>query len=125
MSAVVPWTVALFFLAMGTYALAAPAALIRPFRMVADTPESRSEIRAVYGGFGIAMAAVLGIAVMRGGDFQRGAILVVALALAGMAAGRVFSRAVDRRTGFYPIWFYCGVEVVAAGMLLLTVYLPE
>ncbi|WP_346137067.1 DUF4345 family protein [Lentzea roselyniae] len=38
---------AMFFLGMGVYALAAPAALARPFRIVADTPESRSEIRAV------------------------------------------------------------------------------
>ncbi len=125
MTAVVPLVVVLFFLTMGIYALAAPAALIRPFRITADTPESRSEIRAVYGGFGIAMAAVLGVAVLHGGVFQRGVILTVALALAGMAAGRVFSRAVDRRTGFYPIWFYCCVEVMAAGMLLLTLYLPE
>ncbi|MEV6906727.1 DUF4345 domain-containing protein [Amycolatopsis sp. NPDC051071] len=120
MSTVVSLVVALFFLAMGGYALAMPADLVRPFRLVADTPESRSEIRAVYGGFGIAVAAVLIVAVLRGGELRQGVTLTVACALAGMAIGRVFSRFLDGRTAFYPIWFYCCVEFVAAGMLLLT-----
>ena len=51
--------IGLFFLAMGTYALISPGALVAPFRLSARSPESRSEIRAVYGGFGIAMAAGL------------------------------------------------------------------
>ncbi len=119
MSTVLPFVVALFFLGMGIYALAAPAALIRPFRITADTPESRSEVRAVYGGFGIAVAAALGVAVFHGGDLRQGVLLTVALALTGMAAGRVFSRLVDRATAFYPIWFYCCVEIVAAGLLFL------
>lgn len=119
MTAIVPLAVAAFFLAMGGCALAAPAFLVRPFRIDADTPESRSEVRAVYGGFGIAIAAVLLLAEVRGGDFRQGVVVTVALALAGMAGGRVFSRAVDRGTAFYPIWFYCCVEAVAAGLLLL------
>lgn len=112
--------VGVFFLAMGGYALAAPAALIRPFRLAADTPESRSEIRAVYGGFGIAIAAVLLLATLQGGDFGRGVVVTVALALAGMAAGRVVSRVLDRPTAFYPVWFYFCVEAVAACLLLTT-----
>ncbi|GAB2769663.1 hypothetical protein GCM10027199_51010 [Amycolatopsis magusensis] len=115
-----PIGVAAFFLAMGAYALAAPAALVRPFRITADTPESRSEVRAVYGGFGLAVAAVLVLAVVDGGEFRRGVVVTVALALAGMAAGRVVSRLVDKATRFYPIWFYFGVEAVAAGLLLWT-----
>ncbi|WP_410661211.1 DUF4345 domain-containing protein [Amycolatopsis sp. lyj-112] len=117
MNTVVTLAVGVFFLAMGSYALAAPSALIRPFRMTADSPESRSEIRAVYGGFGIAIAAALTLAVLHDGDFRRGVVTTVALALAGMAAGRVLSRLLDQRTGFYPVWFYCGVEAVAAGAL--------
>jgi hypothetical protein len=41
---------------MGTYALAAPAAIIRPFGTTLGGAASRSEIRAVYGGFGLAIA---------------------------------------------------------------------
>ncbi|MFC7645579.1 DUF4345 family protein [Streptosporangium lutulentum] len=41
-----------FFLAMGLYGLLVPAALIRPFGMIAGSAEARAEIRAVYGGSG-------------------------------------------------------------------------
>lgn len=107
---------AVFFLGMGGYALAAPAALARPFRLVVDTPESRSEIRAVYGGFGIAIAAVLTAAALDAG-IRTGAVVTVGAALAGMALGRLVSRLADRATPFYPIWFYFWVEAVTAALL--------
>jgi len=40
--------VAVFFLGMGVYALAAPAALVRPFGITLGESASRSEVRAVY-----------------------------------------------------------------------------
>jgi hypothetical protein len=108
--------VAVFFLGMGVYALAAPAALARPFRFTVDTPESRSEIRAVYGGFGVAIAATLGIAVSD--DVLRPGVLgAVAAALAGMAAGRLVSRLVERPAAFYPSWLYFWIEAAAAALL--------
>jgi hypothetical protein len=109
--------VAVFFLGMGVYGLARPAALVRPFRMAADSPESRSEVRAVYGGFGIAVAGLLGVAAFDVGEIRTGAVIAVAVALAGMAFGRLVSRLVDTATAFYPIWFYFCVEVVAAALL--------
>jgi Domain of unknown function (DUF4345) len=109
---------AVFFLAMGLYALAAPAALLRPFGLHADSPESRSEVRAVYGGFGVAVAVVLAVAAIDvGGPIRTGAAVAAGAALGGMALGRVVSRLLDRPTGFYPIWFYFGVEVIGAGLL--------
>ncbi|MGH3353483.1 MAG: DUF4345 family protein [Nocardioides sp.] len=111
--------VGVFFLAMGTYALASPAALVAPFRLSAQSPESRSEVRAVYGGFGIAMAAVLGVAALDLGDIRAGAVLTVGLALIGMAVGRLVSRLFDTVVGFYPIWFYFGVELICGTALLL------
>ncbi|MCA1655393.1 MAG: DUF4345 domain-containing protein [Pseudonocardiaceae bacterium] len=119
MATVVIVVVGVFFLAMGGYALAAPAALIRPFQLRADSPESRSEIRAVYGGFGVAIAGMLGVAAFHTG-LRAGIVLTVGAALAGMAAGRVVSRLLDRGTAFYPIWFYFGVETVGAGVLFAT-----
>nr|WP_086668758.1 DUF4345 family protein [Lentzea kentuckyensis] len=108
-----------FFLGMGGYALAAPAALARPFRIVVDAPESRSEIRAVYGGFGIAIAAVLTAAAFDVGGIRTGAVVTVAAALAGMALGRLLSRLGDSGTAFYPVWFYFWVEAVTAALLFL------
>ena len=109
--------VGVFFLGMGVFALVAPAALVRPFRLVADANQSRSEVRAVYGGFGVAIAAVLGVAASDPGGIRSGVVITVAAALAGMAVGRLVSRVIDGPTPFYPIWFYFWVESAAAGLL--------
>ena len=121
MSVAVILVVAVFFLGMGVYALAAPAALIRPFGVTVDSPVARSEVRAVYGGFGLAIAAVLGYAAFREGDVQKGILITVAVALVGMALGRIVSAIVDARTPFYPNWFYGIVEVVAGTALFAVV----
>jgi hypothetical protein len=109
--------IAVFFLGMGIYALAAPAAMIRPFGTTLGGAASRSEIRAVYGGFGLAIAGVLVYAAVTPGDIRTGILITVGAALAGMAFGRIVSAVVDDRTAFYPNWFYCLVEAVAAAAL--------
>jgi hypothetical protein len=38
-----------------------------------------------------------------------------------MAFGRLVSAVIDGRTPFYPNWFYCIVEAIAAAALLTTV----
>ena len=45
-------------------------------------------------------------------------VAAVAVALAGMAAGRVISRVLDAPAAFYPVWFYFWVETLAAAALL-------
>jgi hypothetical protein len=112
--------IGVFFLGMGVYALAAPAALVRPFGITLGQSTSRSEVRAVYGGFGLAMAAVLAYAAVDAGSHRTGIVITVAAALAGMAFGRLVSAVVDGRVAFYPNWFYFGVEAVAAAALLTT-----
>src|SRR5436189_3591671 len=99
--------ISVFFLGMGVYALAAPAALIRPFGITLEQPTSRSEVRAVYGGFGLAIAVVLAYAGVEDGDIRKGILITGGAALAGMAFGRLVSAVVDARTAFYPNWFYC------------------
>ena len=106
-----------FFVGMGVYALARPAALIRPFGITLPIPESRAEVRAVYGGFGLAIAGMLALAA-RDSALREGILITVAAALGGMAFGRLVSGAVDRPRAFYPNWFYFLVEVIAAAALL-------
>ncbi|MGV0791561.1 DUF4345 family protein [Mycolicibacterium sp. XJ1819] len=113
--------VGVFFAGMGCYALAAPAALVHPFGVTLDGATARAEVRAVYGGFGLAIAGVLGYAAVTGGDVGAGIVLAVGAALGGMAFGRLASAVLDTRTKFYPNWFYCLVEVVAAAALLLAI----
>jgi hypothetical protein len=110
--------IGVFFAGMGCYALAAPTAIIRPFGITLGGAASRSEIRAVYGGFGLAIAGVLGYAAVADGDVRTGILIAVGAALAGMAFGRLVSAVLDERTAFYPNWFYCLVEAAAAAALL-------
>jgi Domain of unknown function (DUF4345) len=110
---------AVFFLGMGVYALAAPAAMIRVFAIMLPEPESRSEVRAVYGGFGLAIAGVLAFAAVESSSLRTGVMITVGTALAGMAFGRIVSAVIDG-TPFYPNWFYFVVETVGAAALLLT-----
>ncbi|MET7336724.1 DUF4345 family protein [Nonomuraea sp. NPDC005650] len=118
MSVVVIVVVAVFFLGMGVYGLVAPAALIRPFRIVADSVEARTEIRAVYGGFGVAVAGLLLAAAADAGGTRAGIAVAVAGSLLGMAFGRLVARAVERPSAFYPLWLYFWVEAVGGGALL-------
>jgi hypothetical protein len=116
--AVVIGIIAVFFLVMGVYALAAPAALVRPFGITLGEAAARSEVRAVYGGFGLAIAGVLSYAAVDV-DLRTGIVLTVGAALAGMAFGRVAAAVVGDRTPFYPNWFYFLVEAVAAVALFV------
>ena len=110
--------VALFFAGMGVYGLAAPARLVAPFGLSADSATSRAEVRAVYGGFGVAVAALLFFAAFDAYGIRSVASVTVAVALLGMAFGRIVSAVADRPTRFYPVWFYFVVELVLSGLLL-------
>jgi hypothetical protein len=76
--------------------------MVRPFGTTLGEAASRSEVRAVYGGFGLAIAGVLGYAAVEGDDIARGITLTVAVALAGMAFGRIVSAVIDDRTFLPP-----------------------
>ena len=59
----------------------------------------------------------MGYAAFREGDVQKGILITVGVALAGMALGRIVSALVDARTPFYPNWFYFIVEAAVAAAL--------
>ena len=107
---------AVFFLGMGIFALARPATMIRPFGITLPLPESRAEVRAVYGGFGLAIAGMLALA-LAGHPARDGILLTVAAALGGMAVGRLVSGLIDRIRSFYPNWFYFLVEIAGGAAL--------
>ncbi|WP_405161638.1 DUF4345 domain-containing protein [Nocardia sp. NBC_01499] len=115
--------VALFFAAMGVYGLLRPSQLTDPLGLLADRADARAEVRAVYGGFGVAIAVILGLAAADVGDLRFGACVAVAAALGGMAFGRIWSGFVESPPAFFPVWFYLVVEVIMAAMLVLAVTL--
>jgi hypothetical protein len=112
------WAVAAFFAVMGLYALAVPRNVLGIFDVSVESPDGRNEVRAVYGGFGVAISVLLGAAAAGTGGVREGILVAVGFATAGMAAGRLASRAVERPSGFWPVWFWFCAEVVAAAILL-------
>lgn len=73
------------FAGMGLLALAVPSAIPRLMGMAITSSAGRNEVRAGYGGFGLALAATL---VIGEADQREGARRHAGLALLGMAAGR-------------------------------------
>jgi len=112
--------VAVFFVGMGLVALAAPDRIPAIFGTMGLTAEGRNEVRAVYGGFGIAVGVLLMVAASSPA-LQAGVYTAVAVSLAGMAAGRLVAAAVERPGSFYPCWFYCLAETVMAAMLVAAI----
>ena len=105
----------LIFAAMGGLLLWQPQYITRVTNLELTTAESRSETRAVYGGFGIAIALALFVA-MVWSDLRGGIMFTTGLALIGMAAGRGYSAWLERPTS--PIiWGLLGGEALL-GLLL-------
>ena len=108
--------VAAAFALMGVLSLAAPARVLSQFGVPALTRDGRNEVRGVYGGFGVAVAALL-LSVLAAPPLRPGACLAVAVALVGMALGRLVSAFVDRGIGKAPL-AYLAFEIVFAGLAL-------
>jgi hypothetical protein len=103
---------------MGLAALVKPAVIWAPFGVAPTTPGSRSEVRAVYGGFGLALAALLFVADGWSPDLRAGVVLTAAVALGGMAAGRAVSALVEPKTLLGYPGFFLVLEAAFAGLLL-------
>jgi hypothetical protein len=98
------------------YALVVPRRVLSLFGVDVATVDGRNAVRAVYGGFGVAMCVVLGVA-LRAPGLRDGVLVCAAVALLGMAGGRVVAALVDGRPGVFP-WLFGGVEIVLALVLL-------
>jgi hypothetical protein len=117
---VVALAIAVVMALMGVAALVRPAAIWAPFGVAPTTPDSRSEVRAVYGGFGLAIAALLVFAIEdASAGVREGILLAVALSFFGMAAGRVVSALVEPRTLLAWPGFFLLVELAGGELLLL------
>jgi len=108
--------VAVFFVGMGAVALVRPAFVVGLCGTERLTRDGRSEVRAVYGGFGVAVGALLFLT-FEEPAVRDGALLAVALSLGGMAAGRVVSALVDGLPGRHP-WLFFVVELALTAALL-------
>ncbi len=109
---------AVFFFSMGLSALIKPQFVVSFVKLVPETVDARNEIRAVYGGFGIAVSGLLVYAAYVP-SIKTGVLLSVAVSLLGMALGRVVSLAIER-PGYWPICFIF-MESGLAALLLLSI----
>ena len=106
--------VALSFAALGTVGLFWPRRIYAEFGVELDTPDSRNEVRGVYGGMCTALAGALFLTPALGAA-GTGVLIAMMAALGGMAGGRIFSLFIER-TGRSPIVFLV-LEAVGAGLL--------
>lgn len=102
---------AVALLTMGLVALISPQHVMSYFG-VPTTADLRNEVGAVYGGYGVAMAILVMIA-MQSPHYRAGILLTLAAAMGGMAVGRLL-RYCRESSGRWPLVFL-GVEVLAAG----------
>ncbi len=111
--------VAVFFAGMGLVALVRPALIWAPVGVAPTTPASRNEVRAVYGGFGLALAGLLVVADRASEGFREGVLVAIAVSIAGMAAGRLIALVIEPASlrGFPSL--YLVLETLLAGALLL------
>lgn len=110
---------ALFYALIGLAALLRPDSLLEGFGIFAATPDSRNEIRAVYGGLPLAVAGLLTFS-MTGTPLAGGILAALALVSAGMAAGRLVSAVIDWRLGRYPAIFMV-LELIVAGLIVAAI----
>ena len=110
--------VAAFFAGMGLLGLARPDDVVGRFGTLLPGVDARNEVRAVYGGFGVAVAALLGTALAASDSFRDGVLAAVAVALVGMAFGRLVGFVVERPTSWSsPTVLFLAVELGLAGLL--------
>ncbi|OYY90803.1 MAG: hypothetical protein B7Y45_06350 [Sphingomonas sp. 28-66-16] len=103
------------FLFMGVAALAMPKRVTGQFGISTLDADGRNEVRAVYGGFGIAISAALTTALWVP-SWRGPSAVAVAIALGGMASGRIFSAMLDRHIGRLPL-LYGTIEAVTSLVL--------
>jgi hypothetical protein len=110
------WLIAIFFFGMGVLALADPIRFAATFGLDAEPHFGTNEVRAVYGGFGVFISGLILYAAARV-ELREGVFTTVAVALLGMAAGRVVSAVIER--GAHPLMYtIMFTEAVLAGILL-------
>lgn len=96
---------------LGIVSFLKPAMVPALFGGSAPTVDSRTEIRAVYGGMPLAMAATLA--------FAPSSAVPLGIATAGMAAGRAASGAMEQRPPSVVTGAFIAIETGLAAVLLL------
>lgn len=84
----------LVWLGIGVWALCDPVAVAASVQLQVPTPLGRLEIRAMYGGLGVMLGLVHGLALRRP-ELVLPGVVATGMASAGLALGRIISLLVD------------------------------
>ena len=114
--------IAFAFLGMGLVGLVKPALIMKLVDSSAETVNSRNEVRAVYGGFGVCLAILLFASPTLLPELALGIYFAVGVALAGMALGRFISALIERPS--ILMWGFLFIEALAALILFNAAYPP-
>ena len=105
------------FFGMGIVSLVKPEFIYNLFGITSVPVDAQNEVRAVYGGFGIVMSYLL--IMEEGASYYPGILLTSAMALSGMAGGRILSTIIDKTISPFPL-FCLFVESFAAYLLFIS-----
>ncbi|MBV1934345.1 MAG: DUF4345 domain-containing protein [Parvibaculaceae bacterium] len=107
--------VALFFFYMGFGAVIDPDSTLSYFSAGTLGADMRNEVRAVYGGYGVAIGLLL-LATLKMSSLKTGVRLTVSVSVGGMAAGRFLSMLMEQPAGDFPLLILF-VEIALVVML--------
>jgi hypothetical protein len=113
------WVGALSFAFFGVWLLVRPNAL-RAVGVIAENADGRAELRAMYGGVELGIAAFLGLCLVRP-DFTEAGLWLQLLALGGLAVGRLLGISVEKGGVGKLIWFFASLEIFATGVTLAAI----
>ncbi len=102
---------AIFFLGMGCLGLFLPQFISSLFDVKLDSVNGRNEVRAVYGGFGIALTLAIFFAIKQP-HLRRGISFCLSLSMFGMAFGRLVSSCIEQPGAI--CWVFVVVECLLA-----------
>jgi hypothetical protein len=113
------WLGALSFAFFGVWLLVRPSAL-RAVGVVAENADGRAELRAMYGGAELGIAAFLGLCLLRP-DFTEPGLWLQLLALGGLALGRLIGISVEKGGVSKTLWFFAAIEIAATFVTLAAI----
>ena|SRR5688500_11724371 len=105
------WLGMLSFAFFGVWLLVRPGAL-RGVGVVAENADGRAELRAMYGGLELGIAAFLGLCLLRP-DFTEPGLWLQLVALGGIAIGRLIGISLEKGGVTKLLWFFAAIEIIA------------
>jgi len=104
--------IALMFLAFGAWSLADPLGMTSQLDVTVSGPNAAFEMRGIFGGVSLGLAAMTAAGALRPAAFQRPALFVLLVYMGGYTLARTVSLLIGDSPTFSG-WFFAGFEVLS------------